>query len=313
MSSSMGNQGSHGHHLHHGGSKGVAQVVNEEVSQLAPYAGIILTVILVIYFFVRYYIFEKYLLKRIHGDVFEKLNDNQRRGFINHHIAAIAKIIMLGSAAYPFFSILAGKASVHTPVGKSKIVTYGDILLVDNQIFVAMYLFELIFRAQLSPVAVAHHVGSVIIAAAAVAISLDWEHHTDATLEFLLCLLWGAFDCIAEFWPHVAIILYRRRPNDHVFMAKVFFSAMVVTFTGTIVETIVVFYFWGSAWQRWTLAFKIVTPILHCIFCAAQLWGAYNFYTMWQGQKKKMKLKAPGDEEAVTQLEVVSGKEGSGK
>jgi molybdopterin synthase catalytic subunit len=54
-----------------------------------------------------------------------------------------------------------------------------------------MYLFELIFRAELSPVAVAHHIGSVIIAATAVAISMDPEHQKDALLEFLLCLLWG--------------------------------------------------------------------------------------------------------------------------
>jgi hypothetical protein len=54
-----------------------------------------------------------------------------------------------------------------------------------------MYIFELLFRAKLSPVAVAHHIGSVMIAVAAVAISLNWEHQRDATLEFILCCLWG--------------------------------------------------------------------------------------------------------------------------
>lgn len=61
----------------------------------------------------------------------------------------------------------------------------------DNQVFIAMYIFELIFRAQLSYVAVAHHIGSGVIAATAVAISLDWEHQQDATLEFILCYVWG--------------------------------------------------------------------------------------------------------------------------
>jgi hypothetical protein len=37
-----------------------------------------------------------------------------------------------------------------------------------------MYVFELMFRAKLSPVAVAHHMGSVIIAAVAVAYSYNW-------------------------------------------------------------------------------------------------------------------------------------------
>jgi hypothetical protein len=68
------------------------------------------------------------------------------------------------------------------------------VLLVLNQVFIAMYLFELIFRAKLSYVAVAHHIGSVTIAATAVAISLNWEHQRDATLEFILCYLWGKGD-----------------------------------------------------------------------------------------------------------------------
>lgn len=54
-----------------------------------------------------------------------------------------------------------------------------------------MYVFELMFRAKLSPVAVAHHMGSVIIAAVAVAYSYNWKAHPDATLEFILCYLWG--------------------------------------------------------------------------------------------------------------------------
>lgn len=101
----------------------------------------------------------------------------------------------------------------------------------------------------------------------------------------------GTFDVIAEFWPHVAIILLRMRPKDHEYLRKVFFSAMVVTFSGTVIETIVVLYFWGWAWDRWSLAFKVLTPILHCIFTAAQVWGARNFYLMWTDQKKKLRAK----------------------
>jgi hypothetical protein len=54
-----------------------------------------------------------------------------------------------------------------------------------------MYAFELTYRAKLSPVAVAHHIGAISIAAIAVAISLGWKHQRDATLEFILCLFWG--------------------------------------------------------------------------------------------------------------------------
>jgi hypothetical protein len=106
------------------------------------------------------------------------------------------------------------------------------------------------------------------------------------------------FDVIAEFWPHVAIILYRVYPNNHNYLRKVFLSATIVTFTGTIVETIVVMYFWGWAWHRWTLAFRVVTPILHVIFSAAQLWSAKNFYSMWQEQKKLLEQKQGDMEKA---------------
>lgn len=57
--------------------------------------------------------------------------------------------------------------------------------------FIAMYAFELLYRAKLSPVAVAHHVGAIVIAQSSVAISLNWEHEKDATIEFILCFVWG--------------------------------------------------------------------------------------------------------------------------
>jgi hypothetical protein len=116
------------HHDHSDlhGRPHVTMLLNEEISQLAPYSGLILTISLVIYFLVRYYIFEGFLLTRIYGDTYTNLDDNRRRGFINHHVAATAKIIMVSVAAYPFFAVIAGKASLHTTFSKSGIVTFGD-------------------------------------------------------------------------------------------------------------------------------------------------------------------------------------------
>jgi hypothetical protein len=176
-----------------------------------------------------------------------------------------------------------------------------------------MYIFELLFRAKLSPVAVAHHIGAIVIAQSAVAISLNWQHERDATIEFILCFVWGkscyvsscknfppffscplltrshptgVFDIVAEFWPHVAIILYRVYPTDHNYLCKVFRFACITTFAGTVIETITVMWLFGSLWHRWTLPFKVVTPVLHVVFSAAQLWGARNFRSMWLHQKK---------------------------
>jgi len=267
----------------------VAELVNAPISQLAPYSGIILTVTLVIYFLIRFYIFEAFLMQKIYGETYKKLNDVNRRGFVNHHIAGMAKIIMLVTAAYPFISVAFGKGHMHTKFAGSGVVTLGDMLVVVSQLFIAMYIFELFYRAKLSPVAVMHHIGACVIAQSAVAMSLNWEHERDATIEFVLCFVWGAFDIIAEFWPHVAIILYRVRNTDHAFLVKVMRSACISTFCGTIIETIVVMWLFGSLWDRWTLPFKIVTPMLHVIFSAAQLWGSRNFRSMWLSQQRKLR------------------------
>lgn len=95
----------------------------------------------------------------------------------------------------------------------------------------------------------------------------------------------GAFDVLAEFWPHLAIILYRIYPDDHAFLIKVFRGAFVTEVAGTTVETIVVMWLFGGLWSKWTLPFKIITPILHVVFSMAQLWGAIIFRRMWKRQE----------------------------
>lgn len=124
MNTTNSNTTYHGGHGHK--HPKVTELVNEEISKLAPFAGLILTISLIIYFLVRFYIFEGFLLKRVYGDTYTKLNDNQRRGFVNHHVAAFAKIIMLAWAGYPFFAIIAGAGSVHSPFAGSRVVTLGD-------------------------------------------------------------------------------------------------------------------------------------------------------------------------------------------
>ena len=104
----------------------VADLVNEAISQLAPFAALILTVILVIFFLVRYYLFESFLMRKCYGSKYLNLNEVNRRGFVNHHIAGMTKIIMAAVGAYPFIDVTFGTAGVHTPYAGSKTVTLGD-------------------------------------------------------------------------------------------------------------------------------------------------------------------------------------------
>jgi hypothetical protein len=96
----------------------------------------------------------------------------------------------------------------------------------------------------------------------------------------------GAFDIVSEFLPHVAIILYRVYPTYHRFLRKLFRFATITTLTGTTAETILTMYLFGSLWHRWTIAFKITTPMLHVLFMCAQLWGSWCFYKMYKRQER---------------------------
>ena len=84
----------------------------------------------------------------------------------------------------------------------------------------------------------------------------------------------------------MAIILYRVHITKHALLIKIFRAAFFSTLVGTTVETIVVMWLFGSLWSKWTIGFKVATPILHIIFTAAQVWGSVVFYRMWQNQKR---------------------------
>jgi hypothetical protein len=96
----------------------------------------------------------------------------------------------------------------------------------------------------------------------------------------------GAFDIIVEFIPHVALILYRVYPTSHLFLATVFKFTCITTFLGTISETILIMYMFGILWDRWPLAFKIFTPLLHVALSAAQIHGSRIFYIIWRKQEQ---------------------------
>ncbi|POS77282.1 hypothetical protein DHEL01_v204311 [Diaporthe helianthi] len=254
------------------------------ISKLAPFSALIMSIVFVVYFILRFYLLEGYLLKRLYGATYTTMDETVRRGFVNHHIAGGTKIFILIAAIYPFISVVFVTSNFHTRISASSPVTMGDILIVVSQMLIAMYIFELFYRPKISPVSVGHHVGTIMIGQSAIAISLEIISEPDADIEFSLCLVWGAFDIISEFLPHVGIILYRVYPESHAFLRKLFLAAMATTLTGTISETILTMYMFGSLWNRWTLAFKITTPMLHVLFAAAQLWGSWNFYCLYQRQ-----------------------------
>jgi len=180
---------------HHHEEPHIAVLPNEIISILTPYSGLIISIWMVILFLIRHYLLEGWAFKRMYGQIYAKMDDGLKRGFMNHHIAGGVKIVLLIVGAKPWLEVLFGEATLHSPLGKHHHPTMGDILLVLTQLFVAMYVFELFYRKTLSPVAVLHHVGAVIIAQAAVVLSLNLDHEQDATIEFVMVLVWGEHQC----------------------------------------------------------------------------------------------------------------------
>jgi hypothetical protein len=271
-----------------------------KISVLAPYSHLILSIVLIILFLVRFYVLEAWLLRRLYGSQYTDLSEINRRGFVNHHIAGATKLTIFVVGIYPFMAVTFTKDGFHTPFAPGSQVTLGDILLVNAQMLVGMFIFELIYRVKVSPVSVVHHLGSILVAQAAIVISINQDR--DASIEFVLCTVWGAFDIICEFLPHLTMILYRVYPTSHVFLANLFRVACLTTFAGTISETILTMYFFGILWHRWSIAFKVATPMLHIAFSAAQFHGTMIFYRMWRKQERLM-LKGKASEKDLGQQE----------
>jgi hypothetical protein len=100
---------------------------------------------------------------------------------------------------------------------------------------------------------------------------------------------------VFELFPHVAIILYRIFPSRHHLLSRIFLVSCFTTALGTVTETVVTMWLFGSTWDRWRLAFKIVTPLLHIAFSAAQIHGTLVFWRMYRRQKR---FEMEADEEA---------------
>jgi hypothetical protein len=262
-----------------------ATLPNEAISFLTPYSGLLLTLWLVVLFSIKRYGLEL-LFPRVYRNTYRAMDDGLRRGFLVHHISAGTKVVLLIVGAKPFSDVVFGKSTLSDSFSHLHArPTMGDILLVLTQLFVALYVFELLIRKAPSPIAVMHHAGAIIIAQSAVVLSLRLERESNATMEFVLCLVWAAFDVLAELWLNVAFILYRIHPHNANLLAYVFGSTFIISLMGTIAETVMIMTLFGQSWDKWELSFKVITPILHVLFTVAQLHAARILLAMWAKQK----------------------------
>jgi hypothetical protein len=113
----------------------------------------------------------------------------------------VAKIFVLLFAIYPFFAVATGNANFRTPmfghgVGFSRReggFTMGDALYLAIMIVSVMYAHELAYREGISPVAVAHHVGVLVMGQLTLYWSASNRKQPDAALEAVLVVFWGRY------------------------------------------------------------------------------------------------------------------------
>lgn len=166
---------------------------NQPISKIAPYGSLLLTISACVLAILRLYFLDIIVIPKAYPKrLLSQLTDGQRRSFVNHHVAAATKVLLIIITAYPFIAIAAGKATPSTPFFAHSKTTLGDVLVFSTQIFTVMYIFELFYKDKVSPISSAHHVGAIIIAQAALAMTINWKRESDAIYEFILCFFWGA-------------------------------------------------------------------------------------------------------------------------
>jgi hypothetical protein len=127
------------------------------------------------------------------------LNARQKRGFVNHHLSFIAKISVVLFAIYPFFAVATGNATFTTPLLGNRLstrrragsITMGDTLYAAIMVVSVMYAHELSYREGISYVAVAHHMGVLLMGQLTLYWSASARHQPDSSLEVVLALFWG--------------------------------------------------------------------------------------------------------------------------
>jgi hypothetical protein len=61
----------------------VTHLSNSSILKLAPFSGLVISIIFVLYFPIRFYILEGCLLRRLYGEKHIRLSDTDCRGFVN--------------------------------------------------------------------------------------------------------------------------------------------------------------------------------------------------------------------------------------
>ena len=170
----------------------VAHLANSSISKLASFSGrLIISIIFVLYFLIRFYILEGCLLRWLYGEKYIKLSETDRRGFVNHHIAGATKILILVIAHIPLSMSRLGVRHCIALSGVVHTLLRAIFSLSRPKCSLLCMSLSYLQAEDLACTSIAHHIGTIMIGQSAIAISLDLVRERDATIEFVLCTVWG--------------------------------------------------------------------------------------------------------------------------
>ncbi|ETS75427.1 hypothetical protein PFICI_12371 [Pestalotiopsis fici W106-1] len=264
-----------------------------EIARDGTDLALILTVSLILYSLFAG-LLQRGLLRRLYGEVYQALeetvpkgNERQRVSFIYHHIASICFAIIICIGAYPVISFTCGSGTLSTPMGNPNGATIGDVLSILLQVYCGYYLFEVTFRSKyISLIALAHHIGLLIIAQTAALLGSRASKSAEATKEFYLCMVWGAFDLVTELPLHIILIFWRIRRDESRLCYRIACACAVWVTVMALSETIVTAWLLSQSWAGWQLHWRIITPTLFTLWVCTQLYGAIIFLRMARQQRK---------------------------
>lgn len=248
---------------------------NDQTSQVLVngFAGVVGFQLL--YFaFVRFGL-EGCVMPRLFREVYRDLTIVNQRSFTAHVLWLVVKLCIL-PAAWPFVQVFFCGHTFQDPLFRGTSISNADYLGVVYFAVLSMFLFELIYRLKISPVSLIHHTAGCALGVWQV---VEQRYQDDATteLQFRLLMLYGVFEVVFETFPHAAVIFYRCQPATAAGLrrtARVWLASGCSSLVGTTTELVVLAMFMWRTWGLWALGMRVVLPLSHVAFMAAQVYGA---------------------------------------
>lgn len=288
------------HRTGHSAATMAPGVINDQASLVLVNGFPCIVGIQLVYFaFVRFGL-ERFIMPKAFRKAYTELTIINQRSFTAHVLWLTVKLCLI-PAAWPFIQVFFVRKSLEDPLFNGTSVSNADFLSVAYFAVIAMFLFEIIYRLKISPVSLIHHTAGCALAAWQTA---EQVMHDDAGTDsqFRLLILYGVFEVVFETFPHFAVIYYRcqaKTAEGYRKTSRIWLYSGISSLVGTSLEFIAMGFFMWRNWQYWGIDMRVVIPILHFAFMAAQVHGARVGFQLHSEFKKKSRKSKDEEQEVV--------------